>query len=215
MRAARSQPQHRVAGDDGAAIYNGALLHHADSESGQIVFAGRVHARHLGRLAADQRAAGLLAARRDALHDAGRGRDLELAAGKVIEEEQRLRALHQDVIDAHRHQVDADGVVAIELERELELGTHAIGAGNEHRLAILAGHAAQRAKAADAGHHFRTHRPLGKGLDVFDERIAGVDIYSGIAISKASRSIRFGYHALSEGSWNRTTASAAGTTRLR
>ena len=67
--------------------------------------------------------------RGDALDDVGGDVDVELAAGEVVEEEQRLGALHQDVVDAHRDEVDADGVVAVERERELELGAHAVGAG--------------------------------------------------------------------------------------
>ena len=43
-----------------------ALLDGADGEAGQVVFAVRVHAGHFGGLAADQRAAGLLAAGGDA-----------------------------------------------------------------------------------------------------------------------------------------------------
>ena len=93
------------------------FFHRADGEAGEVVFAGRVHAGHLGGLAADQRAAGLFAARGDALDHVGGGVDVELAAGEVVEEEQRLGALHQDVVDAHRHQVDADGVVACRARR--------------------------------------------------------------------------------------------------
>ena len=66
----------------------------------------------LGGLAADQRAARLLAAGRDALDDVGGDRDVEPLADVVVEEEQRLGALHQDVVDAHRDEVDADRVVA-------------------------------------------------------------------------------------------------------
>ena len=43
--------------------------------------------------------------------------DVELAAGEVVEEEERLGALHEDVVDAHRHEIDADRVVAVELRR--------------------------------------------------------------------------------------------------
>ena len=136
VRAVRGQPQHHVARRDRLAVDDARFLDDADGEAGQIVFAVRIHARHFGGLAADQRAAGQFAALGDALDHRGRGVDIELAAGEVIEEEQRLGALHQNVIDAHRHQVLADGVVAVQLEGELELGADAVGAGNQHRLAI-------------------------------------------------------------------------------
>ena len=44
---------------------------------------------------------------------------VELPAGEVIEEEERLGALHEDIVGAHRDQVDADRVMAGEREREL------------------------------------------------------------------------------------------------
>ena len=37
------------------------------------------------------------------------GGDIELAGGEVVEEEQRLGALDDDVVDAHGDEVDADG----------------------------------------------------------------------------------------------------------
>src|SRR2546422_1507650 len=57
-RAARSEPEDDVAGRDVAAVDDRALLDHADGESGEIVFALRVHSRHLGGLTADEGAAG-------------------------------------------------------------------------------------------------------------------------------------------------------------
>ena len=64
-----------------------------------------VEARHLGRLAADQRAARFGAGLRDALDDRCAASTFSLPAGVVVEEKQRLRALHHDVVDAHRDKV--------------------------------------------------------------------------------------------------------------
>ena len=105
MRAGRGQTQDRIAGRDGGAVDDLGLLHHADREAGQIVFAVRIHAWHFGGLAADQRAAGQFATLGDAFDHLGRDVDVELAAGEVVEEEQRLGPLHQDVVDAHGDQV--------------------------------------------------------------------------------------------------------------
>jgi hypothetical protein len=79
------------------------------AEAGEVIVASAVHARHLGGLAADQRAAGDAAA----LGDARRRRPtrrlaLQLAGREIVEEEQRLGALHDEVVDAHRDQIDAD-----------------------------------------------------------------------------------------------------------
>ena len=67
-------------------------LDDADGEAGQVVLAVGVHAGQLGGLAADERAAGLLAAVGDALDHRLADGDVELARGEVVEEEERLGA---------------------------------------------------------------------------------------------------------------------------
>ena len=138
----------------------------------------------LGSFAADQRAARLLAARGDALDDGAGDLDVEALANEIVEEEQRLGALHQDVVDAHRHQVDADGVVLVQREGELELGADAIGARHQHRLAEAFRQFDQRAEAADSSQHLRAQRALRERLDRFDQAIAGVDVDAGVAIGQ-------------------------------
>jgi hypothetical protein len=147
---------------------------------------------HLGGFAADQGAAGELAAFGDAFDHGGGGIHVELAAGEVVEEEQRLGALHQDVVDAHGDQVLADGVVAVPVEGQLELGADAVGAGDQHRLAIFLRDLEQGAEAADAGEHFGAHGALRRRLDAFDEGVAGVDIDTGIAIGERDGGGRIG-----------------------
>ena len=64
---------------------------HADDEAREIVFAVGVEAGHLGGLAADERAAVVLAGFGDAFdHFFGDGR-IELAGRQIIHEEQRAR----------------------------------------------------------------------------------------------------------------------------
>ena len=60
--AAGGEAEHHVARADGGAVDDLRLLDRADGEAGEVVFAVRVHAGHLGGLAADQRAAGQFAA---------------------------------------------------------------------------------------------------------------------------------------------------------
>jgi peptidoglycan/xylan/chitin deacetylase (PgdA/CDA1 family) len=107
-----------------------------------------------------------------------------LAAGEVVEEEQRLGALHQDVVHAHRHQVLAHRVVAVQLEGQLQLGADAVGAGDQHRLPVFLRDLEEGAEAADAGHHLGAQGASGERLDAFDEGIAGIDVDAGIAIGK-------------------------------
>jgi hypothetical protein len=143
---------------------------------GKVVLARRIHVGHFGCFAADQRTAGEDAALCDAAHHSGSGIDIELAGGEVIEEEQWFGALHQYVVDAHAYQVDADGVVAIELLGELKLGAHAVRARYQHRLAVAARHIEQAAKTAQAAHDLRTESSLDHRLDALDQRVAGIDV---------------------------------------
>ncbi len=197
MRPGRRESEHHVAGADGAAVDDAALLHHADGKAREVVFAVGVHAGHLRRLSPDERAACLLATQSDALDHGGRRVDVEPAAGEVIEEEQRLRTLDEDVVHAHRDEVDADGVVARELECELELRADAVGAGDEHRLAKTLADLHESAEAADAGEDFGTHRALRVRLDALDQRIARVDVDACIAIGEARR--HGGWHGEARG----------------
>src|SRR5690606_30214345 len=81
---------------------------------------------------------------------------------------------------------DADGVVAAELLRQLELGADAVGARNEHRLAVLARQVEQRAEAAQPTHHLGTEGPLHQRLDAFDDFIACVDVDAGVTVGQRS-----------------------------
>jgi len=137
---------------------------------------------------------------RDALDHIRCARHVELAASEIIEEEQWFRALYQDVIDAHRDQIDTDGVVLVEHESQFELGTDAIGAGYQNRLLVLLADFEHRAETAKAAHDAFTHGALGKRLDRFDQRIASIDVYTGITIGK--RSIGSGAHDLNKGQLN-------------
>ena len=77
---------------------------------------------------------------------------VELAAGEVVEEEQRLGALHQQVVDAHGDEVDADGGVPAGVDGDLELGADAVGGGDQDRVLEARGlEVEQRAEAAELG----------------------------------------------------------------
>ena len=88
MGAGRGQAEDDVTRGDGLAVDGLGFLDDADGKPGQIVFAFRIHARHFGGFATDQRAAGQFAAPGDAADDGSSGIDIELAAGEVVEEEQ-------------------------------------------------------------------------------------------------------------------------------
>ena len=90
--------------------------------------------------------------------------------------------MDEDVIHAHRHQIDADRVVPPQREGELELGADAIRTGDEQRLAITLGQFDQRAEPADARQHLRAQGTFCERLDRFDQRFACIDVDAGPAI---------------------------------
>ncbi|KAG1249420.1 hypothetical protein G6F68_013345 [Rhizopus microsporus] len=184
MRAAGGQAQHDVARLDGLAVDDRGLFHRTHRKTGQVVFAVRVHARHFSGFAADQRAAGLGAAVGDAAHDRRGGVDVQLAGGEIVQEEQRLGALHQHVVHAHGDQVDADRIVAVQLVGQLQLGAHAGGTRHQHRLAVLVGQVEQGAEATQAAHHFRAEAALDQGLDPLDQLVAGVDVDTRVTVGE-------------------------------
>ena len=60
----------------------------------------------------------------------------DLAGGDVVGQEQRLGADHDEVVDDHGDQVDADRVVPVERLRDRDLGADAVGRGGQHRLRV-------------------------------------------------------------------------------
>lgn len=105
-----------------------------DGETRQIIFACRVEIRHFGRFAADQCAARLPASVRHARDNLLDLRRVEVSRRDIIQKNQRFCALADHVVDAHRHAVNAHRVVLIHQESQLEFGTHAVRARDEHGL---------------------------------------------------------------------------------
>ena len=110
---------------------------------------------------------------------------LELPRGEVVEEEQRLRPADDEVVDVHGHQVDADGVVASGEKSELQLRAHAVGARHQQGFAVTGGEGAQTREATEIGHDLGTHGAANVPLDAFHERVARVDVDTGVAIGQA------------------------------
>jgi hypothetical protein len=184
VHTGRGQAQYHVTGLNILAGENFGFFHGTDGKAGQVVLAIGVHAGHFGGFATDQGAARQLAALGNAAND-GSGRvHVQLAAGKVIEEEQRLSPLDQHVIDAHGHQVDADGVVHIPLKSQFQLGAYAVGAADQDGLLVALGHFKQSAKTANAGQYAFAHGLLGQGLDAFDQCVASINIDASVFVGE-------------------------------
>ena len=126
---------------------NRSRANRADDEAGDVVLAVGVEAGHLRGLAAEQRAAVLAARRRQPFDDLHGDVGIEPAGGEIVEEEQRLGALDEDVVDAVIDEIDADGVVDAGHERDAQLRADAVGARHQHRVGD--GRAAKPEQAAE------------------------------------------------------------------
>ena len=118
----------------------------------------------------------------------------QLPDREIIEEEQRHRALHGDVVDAVVHQVFADRVVPAGEEGDLQLGADAVGGADQHRLAE-SGELVARAEAADVGQHACVNVCARKLLDGGDGAVGLVDIDAGVAVRNGFLVDKFQYTA--------------------
>ena len=91
----------------------------------------------------------------------------ELPGGEIVEEEQRLGALDDDVVDAHRDEIDADRVVDAGLDGDLHLGADAVIGRDQDRI-LKAGRLEieQAAEAADLRIGARPARGAHQRLDL-------------------------------------------------
>src|SRR5579863_10593762 len=94
-----------------AAVDDRRRLDGADDEACDVVITERVHPWHLGGLPADQRAPRRPAGLGDPLNELRQVLGHELAGGVVVEEEERIGAAAQDVVDTVVDQVDAYAAV--------------------------------------------------------------------------------------------------------
>ena len=127
---------------------------HPDDEAGQVEVVTAVQVGQLGRLAADQRdARGRTGGGDAAPRSARRRRPADAPTREVVEEEERVRALHRDVVDAVVDQVDPDAVVSVERDGQLQLGADAIGRCDQDRVRVRARvEPKEAAEASDAAH---------------------------------------------------------------
>ncbi len=186
-----AKPDHRIAGRDIRARQQRAALGRADRKAAEVVVAVLVETGHLRGLAADQRATGFPAAFRDAGDDRSSRLRIELAAGEVVEEEQRLGALHHEVVDRHCDQVDADAAMQPGVDRDLELGSDAVGGRHQNRVLEAGGlEVEQPAKAADLGVGAGPGGGADHRLDHVDQPVARVDIDARIRVSEPVLAVR-------------------------
>ncbi len=184
MYAARRYADQSIAHGHLRGVDELRALYNAAREARDVVLSAAVHARHLGSLAADKRAARLPAALRHAGDDSFDLGRIVMADGHVVEEEQRLGALRQHVVDAHGHGIDADRVVLVHLEGEFEFGAHAVGAAYQNRL--LNGEFRQVEHASESAYVAHSAEACGRchmRLDASDDLVSGFEIDTGFFVT--------------------------------
>ena len=145
----------------------------------------------LGGLTAEERTPGDGAALRNSLDDAGDPLRVDLPAGDVVGEEERLRAADHEVVDQHGDEVDADGVVLVERLRDRHLGSDAVRAGGEQRLPHpLEGRSVEEpGEPADAAEHLGAPRGLDPTPHQVDCALASLHRDAGRRIGSGVRRI--------------------------
>jgi hypothetical protein len=148
----------------------------------QIVFPVGIQLRQFRGFAADQHAVVFGAGLAQALDELGHRALVNLAHADVVEEEQRARALHQDVVDAVVDDVLAHRVVTPGPHRHLELGAHAVRAADQQ--VLLAGRLEQPAEGAPLADHVGVLGLLDEFLGPRQRRHLGVNINAALAIGR-------------------------------
>ena len=188
MDAAGRKGKHDVAGTHILLAKNAGLVHNAGRIAGKVILVFGIEAGHFSGLAADQRRAGLHAAVANAFDDLLDPLRDVLAAGNVVQEKQRLCTDANNVVDAHRNAVDADGIVLIHQKGELQLGADAVRTGDQNRLRDPG--QIQSKKTAEAAHVGADAGGNGRGnvaLHQLHGLVTGGDIHTGGSIG-----VRFG-----------------------
>ena len=185
VQAARSEADHCVTGDDPASVDDAVAFDDPYAEPGEIVVAFRVHPRHLGALPPHQGRTGDAAAFRDSANDFGGNVLVDARGSEVVQEEERFRSRAQDVVHAHRHQVDSCAVVAAVLDRDRELGAHPVRTRYQHRASIPLGDLEQGAEAPDPADHFRASGRGRQRSDALHEAPSAIDVHARGAVGQA------------------------------
>src|SRR6266849_5003341 len=183
MKSVGRQSDKNVSGSN---IFTGndlALIRHADNEAGKIVLASGIEAGHLRGFAADECAAVMPAGFSDAFHNLLRNLRLKRSGGQIVHEEQRRGALHGNVIHAVIHQIATHGVMDVHHESQLQLGAHAIHAGDHHGLAkFLLVHGEHAAKSADFTDHALGEGAVSKILDPLFGAVGPIDVNTAVCV---------------------------------
>ena len=168
------------------------FVYDTNREACQIVFIHRIETGHFGSFTANQSTFCLTAAFGDTGDDISNTGRIILAASNIVQEEHGTCTAADDIIDAHSHTVDTDGVMLVHQEGQLQLSTNTIGTGNQNRL-LHAGHIGSKhtAKATKSTHNAGDIGTFHHGLDAANCLITGSHVYASRGVGSRMRIIHF------------------------
>ena len=199
MQAVGGQRDQAVARGDRRAVDRALAVDHAHNRTGEVELAGLVDIGHVGGFAAEQRDAGVAAGVGDAGDELRLALLAEPVAGEVVEEEERLRAGGEDVVDAVVDEVAPDAVEALGEAGDEHLGAHAVGRGDQRRALppAEAGDVEEPAEGSDRAQLLGPPGALGQLAVALGEPVVGVDIHADGAV--AGRAVGRGRGAEGDG----------------
>ena len=178
-------PDDGIARPDVAAVDDPVALDGPDAEPGHVERAGVHQPGVLRRLSADQGAAGLATAGRHAADELGDLQGLQPADGDVVEEEQWRGPGADDVVGAHRHEVDPDRVEAPHGRGDRRLRADTVRRRDEDRITAVGRQPDRSGEPAEAADHLRATGRLDGGPDQLDRPLTGSDVDAGPGVGAA------------------------------
>src|SRR6185436_11530094 len=112
---------------------------------------------------------------------------IELSECHVVEEKERDRTLHEDVVYAVVDEIAPDGVVPIRVDGDLDLGAHTIGTGDQNWLTEAGRNAEHPAESAKGSDDTGGERGLYELSDPLLCRIGRIDIHTGASVTERVR----------------------------
>ena len=179
MHAGRGNAHEDVADLDFRSVNEFGFFHDSGGVSGNVIFAVGIHARHFCRFSADKGTSGLAASFCDSGYDCLDFLRDVFADCHIVQEEKWFSALCKDVVYAHCHGIDADGVVLVHCKCQFKFGSDAVGSAYEYRLLDIQSreveHSAERSYVS---HHAETRCRSHMFLDTPYHVVSGFKAYA-------------------------------------
>ena len=182
METYPGQTDDRVARDDALRLRNVGDPDDPHDRSGEIEMIGRVDARHLRGLSAEQRAVVCSTSLGAAANDVGRNARVESTDGQIIQKEKRRCVADKNIVHAMIHKIAPNTAVTLQFGRDEHFRADAVGRSDQ-RTVTVTGEMEESREAAD-GVKLVWVAPLRENALVpRDGLIAGGDVNAGFGVA--------------------------------